>query len=162
MNNIKPLSPKQQIQEDKRLAKAKIKQQKEDADERIKKQEAVRTIKKVLNIYKTNFKDLLKLAKKEIPAKGISTKALHTILGTKIKQKPKECNHCHIKTENNTSLCNECKKIPKCDSCEIIMGYWEINNDTKEKELRFTAFDKPSHLKPTICEGCYEIEQEEK
>ncbi|MFA5695837.1 MAG: hypothetical protein WC917_00025 [Bacilli bacterium] len=119
--------------------------------EKAKRITAIKTIKKVLNIYKTHFKYLSE-QKSGIPLKGISTKALHTILGTKVKQKPKECNHCHIKTNNGKSLCTDCARIPVCPSCTIMLGYW---NDDKT-ELIYDAYNKPSLLNPSICQGCYD------
>lgn len=122
-----------------------------------KRQAAVRVVKQILVAYKEFHRYIIE-KKKNAPMKGIATKALHTILGTKIKQKAKECNHCHIKTNNGKSLCADCVKIPMCKYCQIMMGYW---NEDKTQLLYSGDWSTPSLLDPTLCIGCYELKHKD-
>ena len=122
------------------------------AKEAKKKQAAVKVIKQIVETYK-EFYNIISKEKKNIPMRGVSTKALCTLLGTKVKQKAKECNHCHTKTHNDKTLCENCSKIPVCKGCGIMLGYW---NETKT-ELIYNNYNKPSLLDPKLCEGCYTV-----
>jgi hypothetical protein len=149
---MKKLTPKQQAQKE---ARTLTKNKKEAEKLAIKRAKAVRVIKKVIETYK-KFYSIISKEKKNIPMKGVSTKALHTLLGTKIKQKAKQCNHCLIKTNNTKTICVACSKIPKCKGCEIILGYWDKEDPNK---LKYNNYNRPSDIDPKLCESCYEHRQ---
>jgi hypothetical protein len=138
---MKKLTPAKQAKLNAKLAK--------------KKKEAIAIIKQVVAAYKENYNYISKQSKKA-PMKGVSTKALHTLLGTKIKQKAKTCNHCGDKTHNGKSLCVKCIKIPRCKSCSIMLGNWNEN----KTELTWNDYNRPSLLNPLICESCYARKEE--
>jgi hypothetical protein len=145
---MKKLTPKQQaLKEERIMKKAKAEAEKQAA----KKADAVKIIKQVVEAYK-EYRQYIAGKDKNVPMRGLATKALHTLLGTKIKQKAKICNHCGDKTNNKKSLCNKCLTIPLCKSCEIMLGNW---NEDKTL-LEYKIYNKPSLLDPLMCQQCYD------